>query len=756
MAELTFFTLTGVISAVNGGRENIDDPELLLAWGSGSITPMIDDGNGIPVGSLVPPQNVHLQPVKFIVKRGRIMLPTGQPVRLVANTTMLGLDGDLYYRATFSSLMAAGDAFTQRPIVFKAQTSDTTLDLESVTPVTGSPALGLTRGPGVDNVLRVGTDPDMFQFYSEGHPVGAPLQMAVELGQPGPPGDPGPPGSSSWNDLTDMPDFIAAGVTQQAARDAIAAQPYDADLVDIAALTPTDQDILQRRSGAWRNRTMAQLKLDLALVPSDVGLGNVNNTSDLNKPISTATQAALNAKQSTSEKNQANGYAGLDASGYVPAALLPSYVDDVLEFANVAAFPAAGEAGKIYTALNAGTPADPSRIYRWTGTTYVEISPSPGSTDAVAEGATNLYYTNARADARITAARGVTLQPYDADLAAIAALASAADKMPYATGPNAWALATLTPFARTILDDPDATSVLNTLGVVSGNAPLVQEYTTATGGVTGAARPAGAKGVLIKKMIGAGGAGGSGAFNSGTGTNRPGGGGGAGGNVVEEHWVPVAQLGTTFDVQVGAKGVGGAAVTTTSNGNAGTAGGDAVFTSGSFTLRASGGGAGAGGTGSTAPGGTPGPYGDKLGTPGAASSTSSVPTAALYSPTLNAGVRGYGGGAGGGGGSGISSAGTANTTAGAGGSTPTAAGGTGGTAAGAAPTANGPLLAGEPGAGGGGGALNPSNGVGQAGANGVGYGAGGGGGGGAGGSGGVTSGKGGDGGPSYVLLIWYF
>lgn len=37
------------------------------------------------------------------------------------------------------------------------------------------------------------------------------------------------------------------------------------------------------------------------------------------------------------------------------------------------------------------------KIYRWSGSTYIEISPSPGSTDAVPEGSTNLYFTTARA-----------------------------------------------------------------------------------------------------------------------------------------------------------------------------------------------------------------------------------------------------------------------------------------------------------------------------------------------------------------------
>ncbi|HSE29691.1 MAG TPA: hypothetical protein VLA77_03865 [Candidatus Saccharimonadales bacterium] len=77
-------------------------------------------------------------------------------------------------------------------------------------------------------------------------------------------------------------------------------QPLDSDLTDIAALTPTNDDVIQRKAGAWASRTPAQLKTDLALTKSDVGLGNVDNTSDANKPISTATQTALNLKADTS------------------------------------------------------------------------------------------------------------------------------------------------------------------------------------------------------------------------------------------------------------------------------------------------------------------------------------------------------------------------------------------------------------------------------------------------------------------------
>lgn len=76
--------------------------------------------------------------------------------------------------------------------------------------------------------------------------------------------------------------------------------------------------------------------------------------------------------------------------GLVPSSQLPSYVDDVLEFANLAAFPATGESGKIYIAQ------DTNYQYRWSGSSYVQIVASPGTTDNVPEGTTNQYFTQAR------------------------------------------------------------------------------------------------------------------------------------------------------------------------------------------------------------------------------------------------------------------------------------------------------------------------------------------------------------------------
>lgn len=70
-----------------------------------------------------------------------------------------------------------------------------------------------------------------------------------------------------------------------------------------------------------------------------------------------------------------SGVAPLDSSGKVPAANLPAYVDDVLEYANLGAFPGTGSSGIIYIAIDTG------KVYRWTGSAYAEISPTAGNAD---------------------------------------------------------------------------------------------------------------------------------------------------------------------------------------------------------------------------------------------------------------------------------------------------------------------------------------------------------------------------------------
>lgn len=135
-------------------------------------------------------------------------------------------------------------------------------------------------------------------------------------------------------------------------------------------------------------------------------LGNYSTTvaTDAAIDAAVADEAALRSDADTAHVNAADphaqyvlestigaasGVAPLDAGSKVPAAYLPSYVDDVIESADFASLPATGETGKIYVTL------DTNRSWRWSGSAYVDIS-NPGTTDNVVEGDTNKYFTEAR------------------------------------------------------------------------------------------------------------------------------------------------------------------------------------------------------------------------------------------------------------------------------------------------------------------------------------------------------------------------
>ena len=128
----------------------------------------------------------------------------------------------------------------------------------------------------------------------------------------------------------------------------------------------------------------------------DIGLGNVTNDAQVKR----------------SEMGVANGVATLDENGQVPAAQLPSFVDDIVEYDNFEAFPDTGEEGKIYVDKATNT------TYRWSGTQYTKI----GSDLSLGETASTAYPGNkgkANADEIAKIKDGTTIVPKAGDAATV-------------------------------------------------------------------------------------------------------------------------------------------------------------------------------------------------------------------------------------------------------------------------------------------------------------------------------------------------
>lgn len=154
---------------------------------------------------------------------------------------------------------------------------------------------------------------------------------------------------------------------------------------DLTGLTTTDKTSLVNAINEVKAGAGGSVPDSSTTVKGIVELATNAETLALTDSVRAITAAGL-----ASILNVNNGIPKLDSGGKVAAAQLPAYVDDVLEYANLAAFPGSGTTSIIYVAI------DTNKTYRWSGSAYVEISASPGTTDAVTEGSTNKYYTDAR------------------------------------------------------------------------------------------------------------------------------------------------------------------------------------------------------------------------------------------------------------------------------------------------------------------------------------------------------------------------
>jgi hypothetical protein len=121
-----------------------------------------------------------------------------------------------------------------------------------------------------------------------------------------------------------------------------------------------------------------------------------------------------------------------------------------------------------------------------TGT--ASIASSLNYTVAVAGGGTGAT-TTANARTNLGLVIGTDVQAYDSELAAIAGLTSAADRVPYFTGAGTAALATFSAYGRTLVDDADASTARATLGVTIGSN--VQAYDSNLAAIAGIATAGG-------------------------------------------------------------------------------------------------------------------------------------------------------------------------------------------------------------------------------------------------------------------------
>lgn len=291
------------------------------------------------------------------------------------------------------------------------------------------------------------------------------------------------------------------------------------------------------------------------------------------------------------------------------------------------------------------------------------------------------------------------------------------------------------------------------LDLIAGKkAVVLYEGSNATGAdlTASGAIPPGTVSVEVI-MVAAGAGAGSGGCNV-AGAACTGGSAGGSGGVLRER-IPATALGTSWNAQLGKPGVGGASVSATGNGNSGTAANPTFFTSGSVSLRALGGGststAGQAGTSAGSAGGAGGPFASA----GSSAGASGGAGGAGANVSANLGTAGSGGGGG-------LTTGDVASNGGKGGDNlvRNTTGGTAGVVGGAAPTvgltpqgtAITAPVAGVPGPGAGGGASS-ATGAAQAGADAISYGIGGGGGGAS--RNGFASGRGGNGGPSYIRVV---
>jgi predicted heme/steroid binding protein len=170
--------------------------------------------------------------------------------------------------------------------------------------------------------------------------------------------------TNAINASTPIAHVGSGGTAHSVATTTVAGFMSSADKTKLNAITGTNTGDQTTITGNAGSATVLQTARTINGV-------SFNGSSDI-----TINAVDSTARIASTEKGVANGVATLDSGGKVPSAQLPSFVDDVIEATNLAAFPVTGETGKIYVAL------DTNKTYRWSGSAYIFIT--SGAVDSVA------------------------------------------------------------------------------------------------------------------------------------------------------------------------------------------------------------------------------------------------------------------------------------------------------------------------------------------------------------------------------------